>query len=249
MFGYGGMWIDHDDNIYLCDKGFAIQHRDPDGFWTRIDDNDLLPAPPEALEPSESGLLYVCCKDDESSRYLAVIDDGEASSYSLDELGIPIDEVQAIVSDLAERVWIISQAPDLSGSVIIFDPSSELFTMIPWESGLLPFKDFENYAITFSGGVDRSMPQLGTLWCGSTPARMNFAPRTEMLLDKAPAFEGMLVPTDTGLILQLDLITMRDVPSGHYKWKTGFTRAGQETWLGLGFTTSTEFDVMSEPTE
>jgi len=293
-FGYQGLWIDHDDNIYLCDEGHAIQHRAPDGIWTRIDDNDLLPAPPEAMELSESGLLYVCCKDDEANRYLAVVDDGEATSYSLDELGVSIDEVQAIVSDLAERVWIIAQAPDLSGHVVIFDPASEQFMHVPWESGLLPFKDFRNYAITYSGGVDRSMPQLGTLWCGSTPARMNFAPRTELLLDKnaylhgesmrvdacfanqagsipidwyaacedeqgnlfywpsytqakTPALAGLLVPTDTALILHLDDITIPDdVPPGHYKWKTGFTRAGQEAWLGLGFTASAEFDVVAD---
>ena len=64
---------------------------------------------------------------------------------------------------------------------------------------------------------------------------------------KTPAFEGLLVPTDTALILQLDSITIPDVVApGHYRWKTGFTRAGEDTWLGLGFTTSAEFDVVAD---
>ncbi len=64
---------------------------------------------------------------------------------------------------------------------------------------------------------------------------------------KTPAFEGLLVPTDLALILQLNNIMMPDgIASGHYKWKTGFTRAGNDTWLGLGFTTSAEFDVVAD---
>jgi len=63
---------------------------------------------------------------------------------------------------------------------------------------------------------------------------------------KTPALAGLLVPTDTALILHLDDITIPDdVPPGHYKWKTGFTRAGQDTWLGLGFTASAKFDVLA----
>ncbi|MBN1592069.1 MAG: hypothetical protein JW941_02325 [Candidatus Coatesbacteria bacterium] len=64
---------------------------------------------------------------------------------------------------------------------------------------------------------------------------------------KTPAFEGLLVPTDLGLILQLDNIVIPDdVPPGHYKWKTGFTRAGQDLWLGLGFTETCEFDIADD---
>jgi len=64
---------------------------------------------------------------------------------------------------------------------------------------------------------------------------------------KTPALAGLLVPTDTALILHLDDITIpNDVPPGHYKWKTGFTRAGQDAWLGLGLTSSAEFDIAAD---
>ena len=139
------------------------------------------------------------------------------------------------------------------------------------------------------------MSQFGTLWLGSTPTRINLAPRTEILLDKkayshgdgirvdayfanqagsipidwfcavedeegnqfywptyrsekTPAFEGLVVPTDTALILHLDDITIPDgIAPGHYKWKTGLTRAGQDTWLGIGFTTTGSFDIVASP--
>jgi len=49
------------------------------------------------------------------------------------------------------------------------------------------------------------------------------------------------------LILALDDITIPDdVTAGHYTWKTGFTRAGQDTWLGLGFTETGEFDIVAD---
>ena len=60
-----------------------------------------------------------------------------------------------------------------------------------------------------------------------------------------PAFAGLVVPTDTGLILTLDTMRAPRFP-GHYKWKTGFKRAGQDGWLGLGFTVSAEFDVVAD---
>ncbi|HUT02528.1 MAG TPA: hypothetical protein VM163_01380 [bacterium] len=64
--------------------------------------------------------------------------------------------------------------------------------------------------------------------------------------EKTPAFAGLLVPTDTAFILPLDAITIPDgIAPGHYKWKTGFTRAGDSTWLGLGFTASAEFDIVA----
>ena len=64
---------------------------------------------------------------------------------------------------------------------------------------------------------------------------------------KTAGLHGLLVPTDTALILHLDdIVIPGDVPPGHYKWKTGFTRAGQDTWLGLGFTATGEFDVVAD---
>ncbi|MCK4305732.1 MAG: hypothetical protein KAY24_15950, partial [Candidatus Eisenbacteria sp.] len=291
--GYKGIVFDDAGRLYLNDRGMGVAVRDTQGVWSRIDESDLLPAPPDCVGPSNEGLLYITGHDADAGEYVTIIEGDEVTLHWLSDLDLPTDEVQAIAFDLEDRAWIITRASDRSPRVLIHDPRSGTLVVIPWQSGLLPSISFSNLSLTWGRMDDRSLSKYGVLWCGpSGPRRINLAPRTEMLLEKEayspgettrmdvyfanqagsipvdwyaacedwdgflayypsmtgvpiPAFAGLVVPTDTGLILPLDTMRAPRIP-GHYKWKTGFKRAGQDGWLGLGFTTSTEFDVVAD---
>jgi len=295
MFGYIGVLIDSENRLYLSSWQAGFDVRDPEGNWSGIDASNLLPGEPHEAGLSDDDVLYVCGKHPERGAYLCLIEHGEATNFWLEDVGYPTEEVYCIVFDLADRAWIVTRDPNGCERIIIYDRSDDTFKDIPRESRMLPHKREGNLAVMHKT-IDRSMPDLGVYWslASTVPTRINLAPRTEMLLDKAvyswgetmqvdayfanqagsipidwyaacedeqgnlfywpsytqqktPALEGLIVPTDAAVILPLDSITIPDdVPPGHYKWKTGFTRAGQDGWLGLGFTTSAEFDVLAD---
>ena len=294
-FGYSGMLIDSENRLYLSSYLAGFDVRDTEGNWSGIDTSNLLPGEPHASGLSDDDVLYVCGNHPDRGAYLCLIDHGEATNFWLEDVGYPTEEVDCIVFDLAGRAWMVTR--DLNGceKIIIYDRLADTFKDIPRESRLLPHRGEGNVAMG-DKTIDRSMPDLGVYWSlgSGQPTRIDLAPRTELLLDKAayswgdamrldayfanqagsipvdwyaavedengnlfywpsytsvktPAFEGFLVPTDTALILHLDDITIPDgIAPGHYKWKTGFKRAGETMWLGLGFTASAEFDVVAD---
>lgn len=63
---------------------------------------------------------------------------------------------------------------------------------------------------------------------------------------ETPALRNLTVPTDTSFIFDLGEIIIPDYAhDGHYKWHSGFKRAGEDEWLGLGFPSYEEFCVIA----
>jgi len=65
--------------------------------------------------------------------------------------------------------------------------------------------------------------------------------------EETPAFRNITIPTDTSFIYDLGEIIIPEYASdGHYRWRSGFKRAGEEEWLGLGFPSYDEFCILVE---
>ena len=72
---------------------------------------------------------------------------------------------------------------------------------------------------------------------------------SEWVEEETPALRGLTVPTDTSFIYDLGEIIIPEYAwDGHYKWRSGFKRAGEDEWLGVGFPSYDEFCVLRPPT-
>jgi len=68
---------------------------------------------------------------------------------------------------------------------------------------------------------------------------------SEWVTEETPALRDLTVPTDTSFVYDLGEVIIPEYAwDGHYKWCSGFKRAGEDEWLGVGFPSYDEFCVL-----
>ncbi|MBN1592375.1 MAG: hypothetical protein JW941_03875, partial [Candidatus Coatesbacteria bacterium] len=303
--GYAGLMIDKTGIIYIFDKGLGLEVCDLAGNWSRLDESNVLPGPPTAVNLADNGVVNVCGYDSEDGEYMLEIDGPLNTIHSFAEHNQPAQEVTAITYDLAGRVWMLGSAPDNSAKAVIFDPVDASWRGIDEALGVLPQNSNDNRALQ-NCMFDRSFSEYGTLWWAGSggPKRVNFAPQSRVITntdlygvldnvkvevqfsnyagsiavdwysaledvsggriywlpnletgesfwtaEETPAIANLTVPTDVSMMIQFEPITIpADFTDGHYRWRSGFKKAGGEEWLGTGFPSYAEFCIVKPPT-